>query len=132
MISLDTNVLVRLLTNDDPAQAQQARIALDQARIAQERIWISVVVACELVWVLQRLYAYDRKHIVSALSAMLKFPSLDLEHPAAMKKAVNELARSPADFADILLGILSAEQGATFVLTFDKKAARLATHKLLT
>ena len=131
MISLDTNVLVRLLTNDDPAQAQKARKALDQARLAQERIWISVVVACELVWVLQRLYAYDRKHIVIALSALLKFPSLDLEHPVAMKKAVNELARSPADFADILLGIFSDEQGAAFVLTFDKKAARLATHKLL-
>lgn len=132
MISLDTNVLVRLLTNDDPRQAQKARAALDQAVQDQHRIWVSLVVTCELVWVLQRLYGYEKAQILVALNALLKFPALEMENPKAIKRVLDELGRSSADFADILLGILSTDIGAAHVLTFDKKAAKLGTHKLLT
>lgn len=132
MISLDTNVLVRLLTNDEPVQAQKARHALDQATQDKHRIWVSVVVACELVWVLQRLYSYDKSQVIVVLSALLKFPGLEMENPQVIKKSVDELQHSSADFADILLGFLSAEEGAAHVLTFDKKAAKLGTHRLLT
>ncbi len=131
MISLDTNVLVRLLTNDDPRQAQKAREALDQAVQDQHRIWVSLVVACELVCVLQRLYGYEKAQILVALNALLKFPALEMENPKAIKRVLDELGRSSADFADILLGILSTDIGAAHVLTFDRKAAKLGTHKLL-
>ena len=131
MISLDTNILVRLLTNDEPRQAQKARAALDLAAQRKHRVWISVVVVCELVWVLQRLYGYDRAQIIVGLNALLKFPGLEMEQPAVVRQAVDELERKSANFADILLGYLSAEQGADHVLTFDKKAAKLATHRLL-
>ena len=131
MISLDTNILVRLLANDDPRQAQQARIALDAAVQEQHRIWVSLVVVCELVRVLQRLYGYDRAQVAVALTALLKFTSLELENATAIKKAVEQLPRGTADFSDILHGILSTQQGAAYVLTFDKTAAGLGTHKLL-
>ncbi len=131
MISVDTNILVRLLTNDDPRQAQKARAALERAATEQHRIWVSLVVVCELVWVLRRLYGYDKAHVILALTAMLKFAGLELENPRAVKRSLDQLQHSPADFSDILLGCLSAEHGAVHVLTFDKKAARLGTHKLL-
>lgn len=131
MISLDTNILVRLLTNDDPKQALKARVTLDQALEDQHRIWISLVVVCELVRVLQRLYGYDKTQVVLAVTALLKFSGLEIENPKAVKKALDQLQHSPADFSDILLGHLSVEQGAAHVLTFNKKAAKLATHRLL-
>ena len=132
MISLDTNLLVRLLTNDEPKQTEKVRKALDQAQVEQKRIWVSVVVACELVWVLQRLYGYDKAQIVFALSTLLKFQGLEFQSHQAIKKSVGDMRRGQADFADILMGHLSAAEGADFVLTFDKQAAKLATHKLLT
>ena len=131
MISLDTNLLVRLLTNDEPKQAEKVRNALDQALLAQKRIWVSDLVACELVWVLQRLYGYDKAQIFFALTALLKFQGLEFQSPQAVKKSVGGLQRGNADFADLLIGQLSATEGAEFVLTFDKQAAKLATHKLL-
>jgi predicted nucleic-acid-binding protein len=131
MISLDTNILVRLLTNDEPRQTRKARVALDQAVQDQHRIWVSLVVVCELVWILRRLYGYDKAQVIVAVTALLKFSGLELENPKAIKKALDQFAHSPADFSDILLGHLSMEQGAAHVLTFDKKAAKLATHKLL-
>lgn len=132
MISLDTNLLVRLLTNDEPKQAEKIRAALDRAQAEQKRIWVSVVVACELVWVLQRLYGYDKAQIIFALSTLLKFQGLAFQSPQAIKKSVEDMRLGKADFADILMGHLSAAEGADFVLTFDKQAAKLATHKLLT
>ncbi len=131
MISLDTNILVRLLTNDEPQQASLALKALNQAQADRQRIWVSVIVLCELVWVLQRLYGYDKAQVLVALGALLAFAGLDVEHSPTVKKTLDEMRRSSADFADILLGQLSAERGAAFVLTFDKKAAKLGTHKLL-
>lgn len=132
MISLDTNLLVRLLTNDEPKQAQKVRSALDQAQLAQERIWVSDLVACELVWVLQRLYGYDKAQIIFALDTLLKFQGLEFQSTQAVKKSVGDMRRGQPDFADILMGHLSVAKGADFVLTFDKQAAKLATHKLLT
>jgi predicted nucleic-acid-binding protein len=131
MISLDTNILVRLLTNDDPRQAQKARAALDLALQDQHQIWVSLVVTCELVWVFQRLYGYDKAQLTLALNALLKFSGLEMENPKAVKTALDAMRYTSADFADILLGYLSAEHGAAHVLTFDKKAAKLSTHQLL-
>jgi predicted nucleic-acid-binding protein len=131
MISLDTNVLVRLLTNDDPRQARMARKALDVALAEGQTVWVSVVVLCELVWVLQGLYKYEKKQIFSALDALLKFSGIEVQSPHLVKKTLDVLTGNVADFADILLGLLSLDAGATYVLTFDKKASKLVTHELL-
>ncbi len=131
MISLDTNVLVRLLTNDEPKQVRQARKALDLALAEGKTIWVSVVVLCELVWVLQGLYKYDKKQIITALDALLKFSGIEVQSPHLVKKSVDVLAGNAADFADILIGLLSVDAGAAYVLTFDKKASKLVTHELL-
>lgn len=106
-------------------------MALDLATQDRHRIWVSLVVTCELVWVLQRWYGYDRLQVIHGLNALLKFTGLDMENPKAVKKAVVELRLGSADFSDIWLGYRSAEQGAVHVLTFDRKAAKLSTHKLL-
>ena len=65
MIGLDSNVLVRLLTNDDRSQAAAA-LAL-MSRDPHEPLVISALVLAEVAWVLRRRYAYDRKEIGSAL-----------------------------------------------------------------
>jgi predicted nucleic-acid-binding protein len=131
MISLDTNVLVRLLTNDEPKQVRLARKALDLALAEGKTIWVGAVVLCELVWVLQGLYKYDKKQIITALDALLKFSGIEVQSPHLVKKALDVLAASSADFADIVLGLLSLDAGAEYVLTFDKKASKLETHTLL-
>lgn len=131
MISLDTNVLVRLLTNDDPKQVRLARKALDLALAEGKTVWVSLVVLCELAWVLQGLYKYDKKQIITALDALLKFSGIEVQSPHLVKKTLDVLTGSAADFADVLLGLLSVDAGAAYVLTFDKKASKLVTHELL-
>ena len=69
MISVDTNVLVRLLTNDDPAQARRA------ARIMEkEDIFIPKTVLLETEWVLRHAYKIERSNILTAFRTLLGLP----------------------------------------------------------
>lgn len=131
MISLDTNVLVRLLTNDEPKQVRLARKALDLALAEGKTVWVSVIVLCELVWVLQGLYKYDKKQVITVIDALLKFSGIEVQSPHLVKKTLDVLTANTVDFSDILLGLVSLDAGAAYVLTFDKKASKLATHELL-
>ena len=61
MIALDTNVLVRLLTNDDVRQAAKAETWLRDNASARSPAYVDHLVLCELSWVLERSYGYARE-----------------------------------------------------------------------
>jgi predicted nucleic-acid-binding protein len=123
MISLDANVLVRLLTNDEPKQVRLARKALDLALAEGKTVWVSVIVLCELVWVLQGLYKYDKKQVITAIDALLKFSGIEVQSPRLVKKTLDVLAGNSVDFADILLGLVSLDAGADYLLRAPSTAA---------
>ena len=57
MIALDTNVIVRFLVRDDPAQARRAKALIDRLTEREERAYVSDIVLCELIWVLVEVTA---------------------------------------------------------------------------
>ncbi len=113
MRAVDTNVLIRLLTQDEPAQA--ARVA---ALLKREEIWIAKTVLLETVWVLRSLYDFEQARIVEALRALAGLERVYLEDPATVAFAF-ELADSGLDLADAL-HVSSMGQARSFV-TFDEK-----------
>jgi predicted nucleic-acid-binding protein len=123
MIGLDSNILVRLVTNDDPAQAAAA-LAL-MSRDPHEPLVISALVLAEVAWVLRSRYAYDRKEIGSALAYLIRIDRLFIFERAAVIQAVFRFTddRSHADFADYLIQALNAAAGADTTFTFDADAA---------
>jgi predicted nucleic-acid-binding protein len=80
---------------------------------------------------LQSLYGYTKFDVVSGLNALIQFSGLSIQHPTLAHIATDVLQTSNADFADILLGLLAQNEGGDYVLTFDKKASKLATHRSL-
>jgi predicted nucleic acid-binding protein len=72
-VALDTNLLVRLLTNDDMAQAARVEAWLVANATPQLPAYVDHVVLCELGWVLERSYAYSRKHVHEAIAALLEY-----------------------------------------------------------
>lgn len=128
-LALDTNVLVRLLTDDDTAQAQRAQQAIDQAAANGADLWLSTIVLCELVWVLDRAYGYTRPQCQRALSAVLGFSGFRIDQAAEVRSAYKAWQAKGGDFADHLIGHQMQALGCAAVLTFDKKAAKLATHR---
>ncbi|MGE0722760.1 MAG: PIN domain-containing protein [Alphaproteobacteria bacterium] len=130
MIGLDSNVLLRLLTKDEPAQAELAR-DLVAASGPGRRAHVSVIVLCELVWVLGRAMKYRRADIAVMLDALLHSPHLSIEDAAAVREAVERFRRG-ADFADALIGLRNRDSGCAATLTFDRDASGQPEFRLLT
>ena len=131
MLAIDTNVLVRILTNDDATQVQRAQAELDRELDAGRNCLAGNIMLCELVWVLERLYGYSRQQSQQAIAQIIAFPGLRFESMVVLSSAYRVWVRDGGDFADHLLGAQMLALGCEAVLTFDKRAAKSATHRLI-
>ncbi len=109
----DTNLLVRLLTKDDPIQFQWAK-----AIFAKENILIPTTVVLETEWVLRFAYKFDSSAIFTAFSQLFGLPNVRLTEPNRVQLAM-EWSQAGLDFADSL-HLATVEPGQQFS-TFDKK-----------
>lgn len=125
MIGLDSNVLVRYLTQDDPAQSKQATALIEEALGQGESLYLNHVVICELNWVLSKAYGYGRTDLAETLETMLGASQFEFEDKNALWQALAGFRQSAADFADCLIGAKNAAAGCTSTLTFDKRARGL-------
>ncbi|MEM6532602.1 MAG: type II toxin-antitoxin system VapC family toxin [Myxococcota bacterium] len=112
MIALDTNVLVRLVTQDDPRQVKAAK-----KRLGGQPVFVAKTVVLELAWVLESVYELDRDAVHRALDFVARLSRAQLEDSAAVRTALDAY-RQGADFADAL-HVASSPSDAVFV-TFDR------------
>ena len=120
MIALDTNVLVRCLTLDDPGQVPAAKALLAH----RGGVFVVKTVLLELEWVLRAAYKLTRPGIHSALGKLLGLPNLTMESPGQISQALEGYALG-LDFADALhLAASPADEG---LFTFDARFASVAT-----
>ena len=131
MIGLDTNVLVRYLTQDDPIQSRRATELLEQRLTEQEPGFISVVAMAETVWVLERAYGVADADIAAAVERTLQADVLVVESEQEVFTAMIALKERQGSFADALIAALGAKAGCSTTVTFDREAARLPGFGLL-
>jgi predicted nucleic-acid-binding protein len=124
MVGLDTNVVVRLLAQDDPAQLARAMEAIDAQCTADDPGWINGIVLVEVVWVLSSAYRYTRAEIVMAIARLLQVRELEFQYVDEAWEALHLYRDHPADFSDYYLAAINRENGCQTTLTFDGKAAR--------
>ena len=125
MIGLDTNVLVRLLIADNPAQTEAARRFVHARCTEASPGFIGNVALVELIWVLEAAYGYRRKQVAETLDALLTGPDREFESPDEVRAALDDYRSGEADFADCLIGRINRAHGCEATATFDKKAAKL-------
>jgi len=128
---LDTNVLVRYLTQDDPAQSRKANAVIAEAVEHGEPSTINAIVLCELTWVLRDAYGFDKATIVTTLQRLLDTAQLVVEHADVMRKALDDYSRGPGDFADYVIGWQNRESGCTETVTFDRALRRSRLFRVL-
>lgn len=134
MIGIDTNVLVRYLTQDDAAQAARATRFMEAELGPAQQGFISVVVLVELCWVLQSLYRVTTLELLDLIDDLLRSRHLQLEHRAAVQAAALALRQNPkasAGLADVLNTHIGQALGCSHTVSFDKGAARWAGMTLL-
>ncbi len=120
MRGLDTNVLLRPLTEDDPAQAAVVQALFRAAEEQGERFHVSTVAVCELCWTL-RGYDFSRAEIAAALDELLATHLFEIQDRELVRRALHEYRQGRADFADYLIGWLDRRAGSEETLTFDGK-----------
>lgn len=129
MIGLDTNVLVRYLVQDDPAQVRVVNALIDGAAERDEAMFINHIVLCELVWVLGRGYGYARTALADIVEKILHAKQFEIEKKDLIWTALANFRTSRADFADCLIGATNIVAGCDVTLTFDRSAASSRTFK---
>ncbi|MGF1456621.1 MAG: PIN domain-containing protein [Alphaproteobacteria bacterium] len=131
MIGLDTNVLVRYLMKDDPAQSPIAVEVISNLS-RDEPGYVTSIVLAELSWVLTRAYKEPRNRIADGLEALLRSNDLVIENRAASFRALALYrAGRSVDFADALIAMTASLAGALETVSFDRKAAAEAGMRLL-
>ena len=126
MLSVDTNVLVRLLARDDAKQAKAA----DQFIV--KGAWVSQLVLAETLWVLQTVYSRTAPQIAAALNLLLEHESLVVQDAETVKAAFTQFQLKPTlGFSDCLVLEIARKAGHLPLGTFDKALSKLeGTQKL--
>jgi predicted nucleic-acid-binding protein len=119
MLAVDTNVVVRLLVNDDARQGAAARRLFES-----DEIWVGVTVLLETAWVLESAYDLSAGETVKALQRLLGLPNVRAEDPGAVAAALDAAGKG-LELADAL-HLARTPQDAEFV-TFDRALAKRGT-----
>ena len=130
MIGLDTNILVRYLTQDDPVQARQATELIERRLSPQNPGFISVVAMAETEWVLERASRLDAADIATAIERVLQAAELIVENEQQVFTAMIALRDRRGSFSDALIAALGEHAGCDVTVTFDRKALRLPSFAL--
>jgi len=123
MIGLDTNVLVRYFTQDDPLQAAQATAVMES--LSNESVgFISLVAMVELVWVLTSCYQASDEKVGDVVETVLRARELMVENSAIVWQALQAFRKNiKAGFADCLIERSAHAAGCAYTVTFDRDAA---------
>jgi len=120
---VDTNILVRHLTGDPPAQARRATRYLERA----EQLLLSDLIAAEVVYVLESYYEVPRTQVAETLRAILAFPAIRVVDTDLLRRAIEVYEVDRLDFADAYLVATAERTGIGVIASFDRSIDRVAT-----
>lgn len=131
MIGLDTNVIVRYLTQDEPRQSAASTRLFEQVLSVDRPGFVSLITLCEVGWVLAESYGADKRRFHSVVEGLLGSRQIVVEESDLVWRALSAWQKSSAEFSDVLIGEVSLARGCERVVTFDKAAAKLPAFQLL-
>ena len=130
MIILDTNVLIRYATQDDPEQSHQANQLIERHDSLPDSMLIPNEVIIEIVWVLDSCYQRPNDEIFAFLNQMVQIDSFLFQDDDLVREAVRVYGEAKLDIADILLALLARKQKSKLV-TFDNKLRTNFPHETI-
>ena len=115
MRAIDTNVLVRLMTRDDPKKVTSAE------SFVAKGVWVSHLVLGESLWVLESVYEVDADRCATAVEMLLNHASIALQDSDVVMAALEHFRRKPSlGFSDCLILEIARKSGHLPLGTFDR------------
>ena len=131
MTGLDTNVLARYLTEDEPVQSKRAADWIATITTRGERCFVSAIVLCELAWVLRGAYRVSQADLILTLDRILGTTQFIVGDKDIVRRALDQYRAGRADFADYAIGALHQDAGCRKTVTFDRRLRGHAAFQLL-
>lgn len=116
---LDTNMILRYLIRDNEEMAEQTKHILKT-----EKVLILPEVIAEVIYVMMKVYEYDRTLVADALLRFVNLSAVVLDRPEVIKTGLKFFRNTSLDFVDCLLCAYHTELGYE-ICTFDKKLNKL-------
>jgi len=125
---VDTDVIIRLLTGDDPAKQAAANALFERVEGGQLSLAAPDTVIADAVYVLAspRLYALSRPEVTAQLSTLVALPGFQVQNRTQVLAALAVYARTTLDFGDALLIAGMQQQGSQVLYSYDKDFDRVA------
>jgi len=126
MRAVDTNVLVRLITRDDPKQ-----VAVAETFVARGA-WVPYLAIAEATWVLETVYERDPAAVATAVEMLLSHEQLTVQDSEVVAAAVAQFRQQPrVGFCDCLMVEIARKAGHTPLGTFDRDLGKVdGAHRL--
>ena len=118
---IDTNLLVRYLTEDAPEKAKSVERLLKKAGKGEIRIILPSVVMAELVWVLESYYEMEAGEISELVGAILNTPGVEAQDKNILREALKTYEKKRIEFIDAWILEFARERKIKMVYTFDKR-----------
>ena len=128
MIALDTNILVRYLTEDDPVQSGLASELIDTRLSGANPGFVSIPVLCEMLWTLRSRYGRSQHQLRAIAAELLNSARIVVDEAAVVQLA---LALPSAEVTDAIIHEIGRARGCEGTLTLDQDFARLEGVELL-
>ena len=120
---LDTNILIRHLTGDPPAQARRASAFLVQA----EDLLLPDLIVAEVVYVLESFYEVERQRVAELVRAVIGFPAIVVVDEPLLLRALEVYEVDRLDFAEAYLVASAEASGVETIASFDRAVDRVST-----
>jgi predicted nucleic-acid-binding protein len=128
---IDTNVLVRYLTEDDAVQTESVHSLFRATRQSGEHLHISCVVLAETYWVLRFTYRMSKKDIVNGFRTVLEAELFEVESQDQVRASLDLCTTGKGEFTDVLIGQLNRARGCRETVTFDRGLRQVAGFRVL-
>lgn len=93
---------------------------MDECKREGEHLFIPVLVLCEAVWVLDRIYRQSKDQIIEAIEHLLQADLFRFEHDGLVRRAFDQFRESRGGFPDYLIGEIAIAAGCRDTVTFDR------------
>ena len=120
MRGIDTNVLVRYLAQDNPAQSKAVDELVKVPAPGSETLHVDDVVLCETVWVLRAAYGQNKASITDVLEKVLTTSQFSFDDRDLLTRALADFRNGKGDFADYVIGRRNRRAGCDRTATFDR------------
>lgn len=122
---VDTNIFIRHLTGDHPDQSPRARDFFLALEAGTRSAWTSHMVVAEIVYVLTRIYGFDRDQVARGVGALLDLPGLQIPRPRLFRRVFELYTTTALTYPDCYHAALVERSGDRRILSFDQGFDRL-------